>query len=377
MIRVSEPLLTEAEVTAAAECVSSGWISSAGPALEEFERAWAGICGVRHGVAVSNGTVALELAVSCLDLDPGDEVILPTFTIISCAQAILRNGLVPVLVDSRPDTWCMDVDRVAERIGPRTRAVMPVHIYGHPVEMEPLLGLARSRGLAVVEDAAEAHGAECLISLGRSDRAWRRCGGIGQLGVFSFYANKPVTTGEGGMLVTDLEPLAERALARRNLCFGDRHRFLHQRLGYNFRLTGLQASLGLAQVRRFDHIVEGKRGIARAYLERLSGLSGIQLPCEAPWARSIYWMFGLVFDESTGLDAAGAASRLEARGIETRPFFQGMHQQPVFLRTGLFQGERYPVAERLARQGLYLPSGLGLTEQQIDQVAAAVRDLVS
>jgi perosamine synthetase len=295
-------------------------------------------------------------------------VILPTFTIVSCATAVLSAGAVPVLVDADPETWTMDVEQLEARIGPRTRAVMPVHIYGHPATMGPILELAEQHGLAVVEDAAEAHGSEYRTASGD----WRRCGGFGELSCFSFYANKLVTTGEGGMVVTDDDALAERLCSLRNLCFLPDRRFYHEELGFNYRLTNLQAALGLAQLERIDEIVARKREVAAAYTARLQGLEGLALPVEKPWARSVYWMYGVVVDESTGLDAAAFAARLRERGVDTRPFFLGMHEQPALHRLRLFAGERYPVAERLARQGLYLPSGLALTDEQVATVCAAV-----
>jgi perosamine synthetase len=366
MIPVNEPVLGEQELELATQCIRTGWISSAGAFIEQFEREWAAFCGMKYGVAVSNGTVALQVAVDCLNLAAGDEVIMPSFTIVSCA------GGVPVLVDSDPRTWGMDVNQVAGRITVRTRAIMPVHMYGHPVDMDPLLELAEQRGLAIVEDAAEAHGAEYL-SRRNEEPAWRRCGGMSDLSTFSFYANKLVTTGEGGMVLTNDSCVADRARSLRNLCFRTERRFYHTELGYNFRLTNLQAALGVAQIQRMCQIVARKRWMGATYTDRLAGITGLQLPVEEPWARQVYWMYGLVLDESTGHDAVSFARRLRYGGVETRPFFLGMHEQPVFRQMGLFGGEHYPVAERLARQGLYLPSGLGLTEQQLEEVCTVVR----
>jgi perosamine synthetase len=300
---------------------------------------------------------------------------MPTFTIVSCALPVVLAGGVPVLVDSDPRTWTLDVEQVAAKITPRTRAIMPVHIYGHPADMDPLLQLAERNGLAIIEDAAEAHGAEYLSQ--RSGDVWRRCGGFGRLSCFSFYANKLVTTGEGGMLLTDDPELADRARRLGNLGFRAERRFLHYEVGYNFRLTNLQAALGLGQLERMPSIVERKRWLGQTYTRRLESVAGLHLPVEEPWARSVYWMYGVVVGEETGLDAAAFATRLAERGVETRPFFLGMHEQPVFLERGLFAGEQYPVAERLARQGLYLPSGLGLDECQLDKVCQAVRDALA
>jgi perosamine synthetase len=367
MIPVNEPLLTEADFAAVMEALRSGWISGAGPHIDAFEAQWAAYCGRKHGVAVANGTVALQVAVALLDLQPGDEVIMPTFTIISCALPVVLAGAVPVLVDSDPQTWTMDVSQVEARITPRTRAIMAVHIYGHPVDMQPLLDLAAKHNLQVIEDAAEAHGAEY-----RGQRA----GSFGCSSCFSFYANKLLTTGEGGMLLVDDDALAERARRLRNLGFQPSRRFLHTELGFNFRLTNLQAALGLAQVARMDEIVARKRRMGQAYTERLSEVAGLELQVQQPWAKSVYWMFGVVLREATALSAEELARRLEARGVQTRPFFLGMHEQPVLRDRGLFARETYPVADRLARQGLYLPSGLGLDEAHIDRVCQAVREAV-
>jgi len=375
-IFVNEPVLGERELEYITECVRSGWISSAGDYIEQFEERWSDYCGRRYGVAVSNGTVALQLALACLELEPGDEVIMPTFTIISCALAALYNGAVPVLVDADPRTWCMDVDQLKRKLTPRTRAILAVPIYGHPVDMDPVLELAREHDLAVVEDAAEAHGAEYLSGRDGDSATWCRCGSFGVMSCFSFYANKLVTTGEGGMIVTDDPQVAARAKSLRNLAFQPDRRFHHEELGFNFRLTNVQAALGVAQLERMDEIVARKRWIGKEYTRRLKGLDSLQLPVEEEWARNVYWMYGIVLSEHAGMDGAKFAGALAERGIETRPFFLGMHEQPVLRRRGLFADDRYPVAEGLARRGLYLPSGLGLTERQLDRVVNTVREVL-
>jgi perosamine synthetase len=375
-IPVNEPALGGRELEYVTKCVRSGWVSSTGRFIDDFESGWAEYCGRRYGIAVSSGTAALQAAVACLDLQPGDEVILPSSTIISCALAVVVNGGIPVLVDSDPQTWCMDPSQVETRLTDRTRAIMAVHIFGHPVDMDPICQLAAAKGLTVIEDAAEAHGAEYLTQRETSSASWRRCGSLGDLSIFSFYANKPITTGEGGMVLTDDAGLADRIRSVRNLCFQSGRRFYHEELGFNFRLTNLQAALGVAQLERVDEIVVKKRWIGHEYSRRLSDVPLLQLPTEAPWARSIFWMYGVVLSEDTGLDAVTLAQKLSQRGVETRPFFLGMHEQPVFARKGLFVGESYPVAERIARQGLYLPSGLALTESQLNEVCAAVHDVL-
>jgi perosamine synthetase len=363
MIPVNEPVIGEAEMAYVRECLETGWISSAGRFIDEFESRFAEYCGMKHGVAVSNGTVALQLAVSCLGLEPNDEIIMPTFTIISCALAAVYNGARPILVDCDPDTWCMDVDRMEALVTDRTRAIMPVHIYGHPVDMDAVRTLADKYGLAVIEDAAEAHGAEYKGG---------KCGGLGDISCFSFYANKIITTGEGGMVLTNDDAYADAARSKRNLCFRADRRFWHTEMVHNFGLTNLQAAIGLGQLERVEELVARKREVARRYSEALGGLP-LQLPVEREWAKNVYWMYGVVLDDSVGMDAVEFARRLDENGVQTRPFFVGMHEQPVFLEMGLFGEDRFPVAEQIARQGLYLPSGLALTDSQVDAAAAAVR----
>lgn len=348
-------------------CLQDGWISSEGTFIDEFERAWAAYCGRRHGVAVSNGTTALELALANAALMPGDEVILPSFTIISCLLAVLEARAVPVLVDCDPETWCMDLEQVAARIGSRTRAVMPVHIYGHPVDMDPILALADRHNLTIIEDAAEAHGAEVR---------GRRVGSFGTMSCFSFYANKIVSTGEGGMVLTNDDGLAERLRSGRNLAFGAEHRFMHAALGHNYRLTNVQAAIGVAQVRSVDEHVRRKREMAVYYAERLRGLP-LQLPVERGWAKNVYWMYGVVLADDAPLGRDDLAARLAERGVETRPFFIGMHEQPVLRHMGLFAEEHYPVTERISRRGLYLPSGLGITREQQDAVCRALHEALA
>ena len=368
MIPVNEPLLDGNEERYLTECVRTGWISSEGPFIGRLEEGFAARVGRAHGIAVSNGSAALDVAVAALGLGPGDEVILPAFTIISSAAAIVRAGARPVLVDCDGDTWNTTADRIAERITPRTKAIMIVHIYGLPVDMDPVFALAQRYGLKIIEDAAEMHGQTY------NDRP---CGSLGDISTFSFYPNKLVTTGEGGMVVTDDPAIAERCRALRNLCFLPGRRFVHEELGWNFRLSNLQAAVGVAQLERLDEAVAKKRQIGALYQERLVGVRGLHLPiARTAYAENIYWVFGVVLDDSTRFDAAEGMRRLAGRGIGTRPFFWPMHEQPVLRQMGLFEGELHPNAEGLARRGFYLPSALALTEPQIDEVVAAVRELM-
>jgi perosamine synthetase len=368
-VPVNQPLLDGNEEKYLVECLRTGWISSEGPMVRRFEEAFAARVGRRHGVAVSNGSVALDAAVAALGLAPGDEVILPTFTIISCAAAIVRAGATPVAVDCDPRTWNMTAEHVAARITPRTKAIMVVHIYGLPVDMGPLLELAERHGLRIVEDAAEMHG-----------QTWRGrpCGSFGELSAFSFYPNKHVTTGEGGMIVTDDPALAERCRSLRNLCFKPEQRFVHDELGWNMRMSNLQAALGVAQLERLDQFVSIKRRMGARYNALLAGTRGIELPpASTPYAENIYWVYGMVLADSVPFDAKEAMRRLGELGVGTRPFFWPMHEQPVLRRMGLFAGERHPVAERLARRGFYIPSGMALTDAQIERCAKAVKEILA
>jgi perosamine synthetase len=364
-IPVNEPLLDGNEKKYLAECVDTGWISSEGPFVKRLEEGVAARTNRKYGIAVCNGSAALEVAVAAVGLGRGDEVILPTFTIISCAAAIIRAGAVPVVIDADPATWNMDVSQLEEKITPRTRAIMAVHTYGLPVDMDPLLNLAAKYGLKVIEDAAEA--------IGQTYQG-KPCGSFGDISILSFYPNKHITTGEGGMLLTDDPSLAERCRSFRNLCFGEK-RFVHEEMGWNFRMSNVQAALGVAQLERLDQFVAHKRAMGALYQNRLQDISSLQLPlASTDYAENIYWVFGVVLKDDVPFDAVSAMQRLASSGIGTRPFFWPMHEQPVFQKMGLFQDARCAIAERLARRGFYLPSGLALTLSDIEVVATKVRE---
>lgn len=368
MIPVNEPLLDGNEKKYLMECIDTGWISSEGPFIKQFEEKFAARVGRKHGIAVCNGTAALDAAVESLGIGPGDEVIMPAFTIISCIGQLIRSGAKPVLVDSDPVTWNMDVSQIEAKITERTKAIMVVHIFGLPVDMDPVLDIARRHGLKVLEDAAQMHG---------QSYKGRSCGSFGDISTFSFYPNKHITTGEGGMIVTNDDQLAGDCRSLRNLCFQPHKRFVHERLGWNLRMTNMQAALGLAQLERLDEFVLRKRRMGARYSALLNGLPGVQLPlARTDYAENIYWVYGLVLDDALGFDAEEAMRRLAAEGIGTRPFFCPMHQQPVLKRMGLFENESYPVAERMYRQGFYIPSGMALSDEQIEQSASAVKQVL-
>jgi perosamine synthetase len=368
-IPVSEPALGAVEREALQRCIDDGWISSEGPQVAAFEERIAELVGRRHGVAVSSGTAALDVAVELSGVGPGDEVILPSFTIISCVTQVVRAGATPVFVDSEPVTWNADIPKLLERIGPRTRAIILPHLYGLPADIGPVEEVAQERGIVLIEDAAEAHGQSV---------AGRPCGSFGAMSMLSFYPNKLITTGEGGMLLTDSEELAERARRLRNLGFRPERRFVHEELGWNYRMTNLQAALGVAQLDRWDDHLVRKRAIGLRYHELLADLEMVQLaPTEHAGAENLYWVVGLVVDEATGLDAITVMRRLADRKVGSRPFFYPLHRQPVLNRLGFGVDDRLPVAERLGDQGLYLPSGVMLADDDIVRSAEALRMAVS
>ncbi len=359
-VPVNTPSLTGNELKYVTECIQSGWISSEGPFVEKFEQNFSSYCDRLHGIAVANGSAALDIAVQALRLGPGDEVIMPTFTIISPAQSVVRAGATPVLVDSDPLTWNMDVSQIESRITDKTKAIVVVHIYGLPVDMDPVIQLADKYKLFIIEDAAEMHG---------QTYKGKKCGSFGHLSIFSVYPNKHITTGEGGMIVCDDDELADRCRKLRNLAFESGRRFIHHELGWNYRMTNMQAALGLAQLEQIDTFIERKRTIGQYYAEHLDFLlqHGYVLSLrETPYSQNIYWVFGLV--APTEAEQQKLTSLLADNKIGTRPFFWCMHEQPVFQRSGLFASERYPVAEKIARNGFYIPSGLGLTRGDQDIV---------
>lgn len=359
-IPVNEPLLNGNEKKYLCECIDTGWISSEGPFVKEFENKMCATVDRKYGISVSNGTAALEVAVQALGIQEGDEIIMPTFTIISCAMAVTKLGAVPVFVDSDLYTWNMNVDEIEAKITERTKAIMIVHLYGLPVEADRILTLAERYGLRVIEDAAEMHG---------QTYKGRHCGSFGDISTFSFYPNKHVTTGEGGMIVTDDEELAERCRMLRNLCFRKDVRYVHDEISDNYRFTNLQAAVGLAQLERLDEFIERKRAMGKYYTEKLCHIEGLILPIEkTDYADNIYWVYGLLLDREIQVDNKTVQKLLTQEGIGTRTFFWCMHEQPVYRKEGMFSDETYPNAEYLARKGFYIPSGLALIEEQMDFV---------
>jgi perosamine synthetase len=362
-IPVFEPVIGEDEIAAVAAALRRGEISgNFGQALSDFETEFAAYCGVKHGIAVCNGTVALQLAVATAGLGHGDEVLLSATTNIATALGVIHNNAIPVPVDSEKVTWNLDLNLVESLISARTRAIIPVHLYGHPVDMDRLMKIARKHELIVIEDAAEAHGA--LVR-------GRKTGSFGDMACFSFYANKIITTGEGGMVVTNDDGLAERLRLLRNLGFTT-PRFRHEVAGYNFRMTGYQAAMGVTQLQKIESIIDEKRRVAHTYNAYLNDIPGLQLPVEMDWARNVYWMYAIVVKPDLGLTRDQLARNLAEAGIETRTFFCPMNQQPCLQKIPGFQAGPLPVSDELWTTGLYLPSSHTLTGEQIHYISDVI-----
>jgi perosamine synthetase len=348
------------------EALHRGELSgSFGYFIEQFESTFATYCGCKHGIAVTSGTTALHLAVTAAGIGAGDEVLISASTNIATALAVAHNNATPVAVDSERQTWNLDLDLIESLITPRTKAIIPVHLYGHPVDMDRLMQIAERHGLLVIEDCAESHGATCR---------GRMTGSFGAMGCFSFYANKVITTGEGGMVVTNDDKLAERLRLLRNLGFTT-PRFRHEVLGYNFRMPGLQAAIGLAQVGKIDHIVREKRRMAARYNSLLRSVPGVVVPPEMEWARNVYWMYAILINPEFGMSRDEMSRALRARGIDSRTFFYPMNKQPCLQALPTFREVPCPVAEELWNNGMYLPSTHTLRDDVIDSISEAIIDL--
>ncbi len=362
-IPVAEPLLGDKELAYVTDCIKSGWISSLGKYVRDFEEHFAAYCGARYGIATFNGTVALHLLAATLNLGPGDEVIMPSLTFVATANAIRYTGASPVFVDSEYDTWNIDPNVVANAITPRTKAIMAVHLYGHPANMAPLQAIADEHGLLLLEDAAEAHGARYK---------GQRVGSLSQAAIFSFYGNKIITTGEGGILLTNNQDWAERAFFLENQGRYKDNPYWHPEIAYNYRMTNIQAAIGLAQLERIDEMLAIRRRNAAHYSHRLANVPGLTLPPEAAWAENVYWMYSVIVEDEFGLERNELRTKLSAAGIDTRPFFYPIHTLPLYNT-----GQALPVAEDLARRGLNLPSAATLTPNQIDFICDTLTKIVN
>lgn len=367
MIPVSEPLIGKNASKYIEECLKTGWVSSAGSYVEKFEEAFAKFIGTKYAVATNSGTSALHLSLAVLDIQKGDEVILPSFTMIASLLPIIYQGAIPILVDVEKQTCNINPLLIEKKITKKTKAIMPVHMYGHPVNMEPIIELARKYNLAVIEDAAEAHGAECLVN-----KQWKKVGSIGDLGCFSFYGNKIITTGEGGMITTNNKHLAERAKSLRNLARTPGRHFLHQEIAFAYRMSNVQAAVGLAELEEIKKYIKRKIAIANLYQEQLGVISEICLPQQAPYAKSVFWQYGILL-QTKRKTVAQLESYLKKHTIETRRYFTPMHRQPACIKRGLFKNENYPIGEQLEQLGLCLPSGVAISDKDLLFISQTVR----
>jgi len=367
-IFVSNPSLSEDDHALVLEALKAGEISgNFGRFIKEFENEFAAYCGVKYGVATTSGTTALHLALATLGIRDGDEVLVSTFTNMATFFAVHYTGAKPIPVDIEPDTWNLNPVLLEAKITPKTKAILVVHIYGHPVDMDPVLEIAKKHNLFVIEDAAEAHGAEYN---------GKKAGSLGDIGCFSFYANKIITTGEGGMIVTNDKEYADKARSLKSLAFGDENKFMHKEIGFNYRLTNLQAALGVAQLKRIDSIIEKKRKIADFYKRELDGIPDIQLPVEKPYAKNVYWMFHIVFQGQFEDKRKQIMVALAEKGVETREAFIPYNMQEIFIKKGLTKADECPVANYIALNGFYLPSGADLTEEELKYVTDSLKEII-
>lgn len=364
-VPVNEPVITQAAKAYVADALETGWVSSAGPYIDSFEKSFAEFIGVNHAVTVTSGTTALHLSLAALGIGKGDEVILPDFTIVSCMNAVLYAGAIPVFVDIDPETYCMNPSLIEAAVTEKTVAVMPVHIYGHSCDMDPILSIAQKRNLLVIEDAAEVHGAEYK---------GRKCGSMGTVSAFSFYGNKIITTGEGGMVCTDDDLIADELRLLRNLAHAPGKRFWHEEVGYNYRLTNMQAALGLGQLESVDTLLAHKHWMGAQYTKKLSDIHGLILPVTKDYSTNVYWMYGVRVTDTLGISRDDLTARLRERGVDTRDFFIPLSSQPIAQDFGPSQ---CPVSAEVAASGFYLPSGLALTQEQLDYVCDVFHEVVS
>ncbi len=363
-IPVSEPVLDGNEYKYVVDCLKSGWISSGGKFTEKFEEKFSKYVKAKNSITACNGTAALHLAALSLGIGKDDEVILPNFTMIASANAIVYTGAKPVFVDAEPRTWTIDVNKIEDKITKKTKAMMLVHVFGHPCDMDPIMDIAKEHDLFVIEDAAEALGAEYKGKI---------VGCLGDVGAFSFYANKTITTGEGGMVVTNNNEVAEKIRAFKNHWFDKERTYVHKEIGFNYRMTNLQAAIGLAQLENINKHIEKRRKIARVYNELFKNVDGIRTPVEETWAKNIYWMYAVLLESKIDKDKDFVRKELEKMGVETRLLFSPMNSQPCF--KFLNDNSSYPISEDLYRRGFYIPSGFKLSEEEIKYIVSCIKKI--
>lgn len=365
-IPISEPSIGKNEIDLVTRCVESGWVSSLGEYIGEFETQFSSFTEAKYGVSVFNGTVALHLALVALGIKEGDEVIVPSLTFIATANSVLYTGATPIFVDSEMETWNMDPEDIERKITSKTKAIIVVHLYGHPAQMDKIKKIAKKHNLFIIEDAAESHGAEYK---------GRKVGSIGTVGCFSFYGNKIITTGEGGIAVTNNKKLAESMRFLKDHAMSTTKKYYHPLLGFNYRMTNIQAALGVAQMKSLKKFIERKRDIAMLYNSQLKNISGITLQNEAPWAKAVYWMYSILITPKSGITRDTLALKLKKEGIDSRPFFIPNHQMPYF--PSAVRKQKFPVAQKLSQQGINLPSSVLVTDEQIIHICKVIKKILS
>jgi len=368
-IPVNTPLITNQDAKCVFEIVKSGWISSSGKNIKLFENKLSKFVNRKYGCAVSNGTAALEIAVKSLGLKKNDEIIIPTFTIISTANSIIKNNLKPILVDSDLSTWNIKISDIEKKITKKTKALMIPHIYGFPCDMNEILRICKKHKIYLIEDAAE------MIGQKYNNLP---CGSFGDISTFSFYANKHITTGEGGMLFTNNSKLYKKFIAYRNLNFGIKNRFDHNEISWNYRFTNMQAALGLSQLKRVDQIIKKKRDIGDYYYEKLKNNKNIIIqPKEMVYAKNIYWVFGIILKKKKKNFREIIQKKLLKEGIETRRFFWPMHKQTIFKKMRIFKKQSYPNSEFMSQNGFYIPSGLNLSYKELNYITKTINKILN
>jgi perosamine synthetase len=364
---VSVPHISKKDINFVNKTLIKGWISSNGPEVIKFEKNFSKYVDRKYSVAVSSGTAALEIAVKALGIKKNDEVLIPNFTIISNALAVLRQYAKPVLIDCNLDDWNIIISDIEKKITNKTKAIIVTHIYSFPNDMDKILKICKKKKIFIIEDAAE------VLGLNYKNK---RCGSFGDISTFSFYANKQVTTGEGGMISVNSLQLYKKCCSLRNLCFGRSNRFDHDDLGWNYRMTNIQAALGLSQLKNIKYIVNKKMNIGRCYFQKLKNNKNLQiLPPSNLFAKNIYWVVGIVIKKKK-IIASKLTKKLAKYGIQTRPFFWPMHEQHIFKKMKIFKNKKFPNSSYLARYGLYLPSYFKLKKKDIDYISSVISKIL-
>ena len=364
-IPVSQPLLGESESLYINDALSKGEISGLfGEYIPKFENGFANYSDCTYGISTNGGTTAIHLALASLSIGKGDEVLVSTLTNMATFFAVIYQGAKPVPIDIEKDTWNIDPNLLESKITARTKAILVVHLFGHPVDMDPVISIAKKHNLFVIEDCAEAHGATYK---------GKKVGSIGDVGCFSFYANKIITTGEGGMLTTNNSDLAKKAQSLKSLAFGEHNKFMHQYIGYNYRMTNLQSALGCAQLEKIETIIDKKRRIAQYYTENFNDLECLQLPVEKPYARNVYWMYHVVLKGNVADSRNQVMKKLFENGIQTRDGFIPYNMQEIFINKGWTCLDDCPNANNIAMSSFYLPSGPSLTDEELEYVVTNIK----